>query len=170
MEWTKRMISNGISTYCSDHITIKGLTLDLGDDCVSFKPNSTNIVVEDTICGGSHGVSVGALLNTPVSTISLRTFTSAMSASSIDQIERTRKMAFGSKLGPVGSTDTEKVYNVTYQDIKISNVDSPIVVDTCYSNSESVSTPHSSIQYLHKIILRFEPISRGDDRGLLQEH
>lgn len=76
MEWTKRMISNGISTYCSDHITIKGLTLDVGDDCVSFKPNSTNIVVEDTICGGSHGVSVGALLNTPVSTISLRTFTS----------------------------------------------------------------------------------------------
>lgn len=85
-------------------------------------------------------------------------------------MERTRKMAFGSKLGPVGSTDTEKVYNVTYQDIKISNVDSPIVVDTCHSNSESVSTPHSSIQYLHKIILRFEPISRGDDRGLLQEH
>lgn len=31
------------------------------DDCVSFKPNSTNIVVSNLNCTGSHGISVGSL-------------------------------------------------------------------------------------------------------------
>lgn len=26
-----------------------------GDDCVSFKPNSSNILVENLYCDGSHG-------------------------------------------------------------------------------------------------------------------
>lgn len=30
-------------------------------DCVSFKPNSTNIVVQNLNCTGSHGISVGSL-------------------------------------------------------------------------------------------------------------
>lgn len=30
-------------------------------DCVSFKPNSTNILVESLWCNGSHGISVGSL-------------------------------------------------------------------------------------------------------------
>lgn len=31
------------------------------DDCVSFKPNSTNILVSNLNCTGSHGISVGSL-------------------------------------------------------------------------------------------------------------
>lgn len=30
-------------------------------DCVSFKPNSTNIIVQNLQCNGSHGISVGSL-------------------------------------------------------------------------------------------------------------
>lgn len=30
-------------------------------DCVSFKPNSTNILVQNMWCNGSHGISVGSL-------------------------------------------------------------------------------------------------------------
>ena len=30
-------------------------------DCVSFKPNSTNILVQNLRCTGSHGISVGSL-------------------------------------------------------------------------------------------------------------
>lgn len=30
-------------------------------DCVSFKPNSTNILVQNLHCNGSHGISVGSL-------------------------------------------------------------------------------------------------------------
>lgn len=30
-------------------------------DCVSFKPNSTNVLVQNIDCNGSHGISVGSL-------------------------------------------------------------------------------------------------------------
>jgi hypothetical protein len=30
-------------------------------DCVSFKPNSTDIIVQGLQCTGSHGISVGSL-------------------------------------------------------------------------------------------------------------
>ncbi|KAI9343294.1 pectin lyase fold/virulence factor [Zopfochytrium polystomum] len=47
--------TDGWDTKCS---------LDSGDACLSFKPNSTNIVVQNLVCNGSHGVSVGSLPNT----------------------------------------------------------------------------------------------------------
>lgn len=30
-------------------------------DCVSFKPNSTNMLIQNMWCNGSHGISVGSL-------------------------------------------------------------------------------------------------------------
>lgn len=48
-------------TYRSDNIVIQNSHIDNGDDCVSFKPNSTNIVVQNLICNGSHGISVGSV-------------------------------------------------------------------------------------------------------------
>lgn len=34
---------------------------DISPDCVSFKPNSTEILVQNLHCNGSHGISVGSL-------------------------------------------------------------------------------------------------------------
>lgn len=34
---------------------------DIPPDCVSFKPNSTEILVQNLHCNGSHGISVGSL-------------------------------------------------------------------------------------------------------------
>jgi hypothetical protein len=48
-------------TYRSDNIVIQNSYINNGDDCVSFKPNSTNIVVQNLACNGSHGISVGSL-------------------------------------------------------------------------------------------------------------
>lgn len=31
------------------------------EDCVAFKPNSTNILIQNLVCTGSHGISVGSL-------------------------------------------------------------------------------------------------------------
>jgi galacturan 1,4-alpha-galacturonidase len=48
-------------TYRSDHIIIRNSTVINGDDCVSFKPNTTFTTVENMYCDGSHGISVGSL-------------------------------------------------------------------------------------------------------------
>jgi len=53
--------SDGWDTYRSDRIVIQDSVILNTDDCVSFKPNSTNIVVQNLDCTGSHGISVGSL-------------------------------------------------------------------------------------------------------------
>ncbi|KAF4220040.1 hypothetical protein CNMCM8980_003329 [Aspergillus fumigatiaffinis] len=53
--------SDGWDTYRSDNIVIQNSRIFNSDDCVSFKPNSTNILVQNLYCNGSHGISVGSL-------------------------------------------------------------------------------------------------------------
>ncbi|KAI1170456.1 glycoside hydrolase family 28 protein [Nemania sp. FL0916] len=53
--------TDGWDTYRSSNIVIQNSTIDNYDDCVSFKPNSTNIIVQNLHCNGSHGISVGSL-------------------------------------------------------------------------------------------------------------
>ena len=53
--------TDGWDTYRSDNIVIQNSNINNGDDCVSFKPNSTNIIVQNLVCNGSHGISVGSL-------------------------------------------------------------------------------------------------------------
>lgn len=47
-------------------MVLQNSIIDNGDDCVSFKPNSTNIVVQGLQCNGSHGISVGSLGQYPL--------------------------------------------------------------------------------------------------------
>jgi polygalacturonase len=47
--------------YRSSNVAITNSYIVNGDDCVSFKPNTTNTLVENLYCQGSHGISVGSL-------------------------------------------------------------------------------------------------------------
>lgn len=53
--------TDGWDTYRSSNIVIQNSVINNGDDCVSFKPNSTEILVQNMHCNGSHGISVGSL-------------------------------------------------------------------------------------------------------------
>ena len=53
--------TDGWDTYRSTNIVIQNSVINNGDDCVSFKPNSTEILVQNLHCNGSHGISVGSL-------------------------------------------------------------------------------------------------------------
>ncbi|RYP62299.1 hypothetical protein DL769_007354 [Monosporascus sp. CRB-8-3] len=60
-EGVKIANSDGWDTYRSEHIVIQDSFIINTDDCVSFKPNSTDVVVQNLDCTGSHGISVGSL-------------------------------------------------------------------------------------------------------------
>lgn len=53
--------TDGWDTYRSSNVVIQNSVINNGDDCVSFKPNSTEILVQNLFCNGSHGISVGSL-------------------------------------------------------------------------------------------------------------
>ncbi|KAM5545501.1 hypothetical protein V8D89_000539 [Ganoderma adspersum] len=53
--------TDGFDSYRSDKITLLRWDITCGDDCISFKGNSTNIFVKDAICRGGNGIAFGSV-------------------------------------------------------------------------------------------------------------
>ncbi|CAO2649859.1 Nn.00g011510.m01.CDS01 [Neocucurbitaria sp. VM-36] len=128
--------TDGWDTYRSDNIVIQDSHIDNGDDCVSFKPNSTNIVVQNLWCNGSHGISVGSLgqyvgevdyvKNIYVYNISM---SNASDGARIKVWPGSASALSGDLQGGGGSG---AVSNVTYDGMVLSNVDYAIEITQCY--------------------------------------
>lgn len=137
--------TDGFDTFRSDGIVIKDSIINNGDDCVSFKPNTTNAFVSNLDCTGSHGISVGSLGQYPgqfdivenVTTINVRLSNASNGA-------RIKAWA-----GPnVGSGI---VRNITYINITVNNVDGPVTIDQCYSTSAAACASNPSNTFLQDI-------------------
>ena len=53
--------TDGFDTLYSDNVRITNSYVNSGDDCVSFKPGSTNIYVQNLTCVNTAGIAVGSL-------------------------------------------------------------------------------------------------------------
>lgn len=53
--------TDGFDTIYSDNVRIQNSYIDAGDDCVSFKPGSTNMHVENLTCVNTAGIAIGSL-------------------------------------------------------------------------------------------------------------
>ncbi|CAG5157134.1 uncharacterized protein ALTATR162_LOCUS4926 [Alternaria atra] len=125
--------TDGWDIYRSDNVNILNSNIINGDDCVSFKPNTTNALVENLYCQGSHGISVGSLgqyagVQDIVANVLVKNVTM------VNAENGARIKAFG---GSASATSTKGggngyVKNITFQDFTVSNVDLPIVIDQCY--------------------------------------
>jgi galacturan 1,4-alpha-galacturonidase len=123
-------------TYRSNNIVIQNSNINNGDDCVSFKPNSTNIIVQNLICNGSHGISVGSLgqyvgevdyvQNIYVYNISM---SDASDGARIKVWPGSSAALSGDLQGGGGSG---AVSNITYDTMVLSNVDYAIEITQCY--------------------------------------
>ncbi|KAI0087365.1 pectin lyase-like protein [Irpex rosettiformis] len=126
--------SDGWDIYRSDHVTITDSWINNDDDCVSFKPNSTNIRVSNLWCNGSHGVSVGSLGQYAGET-DIVANVSVYNVSMNNAQNGARIKVFGGNPSPtstVGGGDGF-VKNITWSDYTLENVDNPIIIDQCYS-------------------------------------
>ncbi|WPH01672.1 Exopolygalacturonase X-1 [Acrodontium crateriforme] len=128
--------TDGWDTYRSSNIVIQNSVINNGDDCVSFKPNSTNMLVQNLHCNGSHGISVGSLGQYVgevdiVENILIRDiFMSNASDGARIKVWPGSPAALSGDLQ--GGGGTGRVHNVTYKDITIFNVDYAIEVTQCY--------------------------------------
>jgi len=131
--------TDGWDTYRSSYLTIQNSVINNGDDCVSFKPNSTDILVQNLMCTGSHGISVGSLgqyvgeydivenvyvFNT--------TLTNATDGARIKVWPNSPTALSGDLQGGGGDG---RVNNITYDTMFVNNVDYAIEVDQCYGQS-----------------------------------
>ncbi|KAJ4493720.1 polygalacturonase [Lentinula edodes] len=53
--------TDGVDTFFSNRITFRNWTVVNGDDCISLKANSTNILIQDSVFHGGLGVSIGSI-------------------------------------------------------------------------------------------------------------
>lgn len=123
-------------------------------DCVSFKPNSTEILVQNMHCNGSHGISVGSLGQYPgevdivknvhvynismynasvCSLLPLLTFCpSLMNEQDMARIKVWPGSSAAMSQDLQGGGGLGSVSNITYNHMYIDNVDWAIEVTQCY--------------------------------------
>ncbi|KAH8705626.1 putative extracellular exo-polygalacturonase [Talaromyces proteolyticus] len=131
--------TDGWDTYRSKNIVIQNSVINNGDDCVSFKPNSTNILVQNLHCNGSHGISVGSLgqyegevdivENVLVYNISM------FNASDGARIKVWPGVSSELSSDLQGGGGLGSVKNITYDTIQVDNVDWAIELTQCYGQS-----------------------------------
>ncbi|KAI9346731.1 glycoside hydrolase family 28 protein [Zopfochytrium polystomum] len=120
--------TDGWDTYRSSFVTIQNSKIRNGDDCVSFKPNSTYITVYNLDCTGSHGISVGSLGQYP----GVQDLITNIWAEKINMTTCSNGARIKAWAGKVGYG---KVDNVTFTGFTETNVDHPMIIDQCYSTS-----------------------------------
>ncbi|KAI6859259.1 Exopolygalacturonase [Hortaea werneckii] len=128
--------TDGWDTYRSSNIVIQNSVVNNGDDCVSFKPNSTEVLVQNMYCNGSHGISVGSIGQYPgevdivenlyIYNVSMH---NASNGARIKVWPGSPAALSGDLQGGGGSG---RVRNVTYEDMLIDQVDYAVQITQCY--------------------------------------
>ncbi|KAF3923214.1 Exopolygalacturonase [Dactylellina cionopaga] len=131
--------TDGWDTYRSDNVVIQNSHIDNGDDCVSFKPNSTSMVVQGLFCNGSHGISVGSLgqyykVYDLVEDVYVYNIT-MINASDMARIKVWPGVQSALSVDLQGGGGLGLVNNITYDRMQISNVDYGIELTQCYGQS-----------------------------------
>ncbi|KAI9697165.1 MAG: Exopolygalacturonase X-1 [Bogoriella megaspora] len=131
--------TDGWDTYRSSNIVIQNSTINNGDDCVSFKPNSTGILVQNLHCNGSHGISVGSLgqyVGEKDIVGDVYVYNIAMSNATDGARIKVWPGSPAKLSGDLqGGGGTGSVKNITYDTMSITNVDYAIEVTQCYGQS-----------------------------------
>ncbi|KAJ4305943.1 hypothetical protein N0V90_001476 [Kalmusia sp. IMI 367209] len=154
--------TDGWDIYRSDQIVIENSTITNGDDCVSFKPNSTNVLVQNLRCNGTHGISVGSLGQYPtrvdyVENILVRNI--SMFNSSEGARIKVWPDAYSKKSESLtGGGGRGLVRNVTYDGMFLDNVDYGLTITQCYGQDDEEEC------FKHPVgLLRLSSTPRGID-------
>ncbi|KAK7692025.1 hypothetical protein QCA50_005430 [Cerrena zonata] len=137
--------TDGWDTYRSDNVIIADSNIDNGDDCVSFKPNSTNILVSNLSCNGSHGISVGSLGQYAGEYDIVENVTATNIRMSNAQNGARIKAWAGKNVG------SGIVKNITFEGFVETNVDNPVIIDQCYMTSDSDCAKDPSNTYIQDV-------------------
>ncbi|KAK6950001.1 hypothetical protein Daesc_008324 [Daldinia eschscholtzii] len=163
--------SDGWDTYRSDNVVIQDSFIRNTDDCVSFKPNSTNVVIQNLECIGSHGISIGSIGQYVGQTDiveNLHIYNISMTnASDFARIKVWPGVQTNFQTHLVGGGGSGYVRNVTYDLLHSINNDRAITITQCYgqSNKTLCNEFPVGLQRLKCITYYFGIRSRGANLG-----
>ncbi|KAI1104685.1 glycoside hydrolase family 28 protein [Jackrogersella minutella] len=136
---TKIANSDGWDTYRSDGVVIQDSYIQNTDDCVSFKPNSTNVVIQNLECIGSHGISIGSIGQYPNETDIIENLyiynISMTNASDFARIKVWPGIETNFQTHLAGGGGSGYVRNVTYDLLHSINNDRALTITQCYGQS-----------------------------------
>ncbi|KAG5980439.1 hypothetical protein E4U55_004027 [Claviceps digitariae] len=151
--------TDGWDTFRSQNIVIQSSKIQNGDDCVSFKPNSTDIVVQNLVCDGSHGISVGSLgqyVNEIDIVENIYVYKIVMKNASDGARIKVWPGSFTSFQASLsGGGGSGYVRNVTYDDFYNENNDWAVEVNQCYGTKNlTLCDEHPSNMFLSDITFK----------------
>jgi galacturan 1,4-alpha-galacturonidase len=120
--------TDGFDSLNVDGLTVTNTRVNVGDDCFSPKPNTTNIYVKNLWCNGTHGVSMGSIGQYP----GVKDFISNAWIENVTLLNGQNGARLKAWAGP--NVGYGYIDNITYKDIRIENTDKPVVLDQCYFN------------------------------------
>ncbi|KAG6536942.1 hypothetical protein ZIOFF_002020 [Zingiber officinale] len=127
--------TDGIHLQNSRDVMIHHTNMSCGDDCVSIQTGCTNINIHSVDCGPGHGISIGGLgrdnMKACVSNITVR---------DINVHNTTNGVRIKTWQGGSGS-----VQSVTFSNIRVSEVQTPIVIDQFYCDRSSCKNQTSAV-------------------------
>ncbi|KAM3744093.1 hypothetical protein ACB098_06G026100 [Castanea mollissima] len=136
--------TDGIHIGASSNIEITDSTIATGDDCVSMSPGSININIRNVTCGPGHGISVGSLGGGP-------------NEEDVSGLTVTNCTLIGTQNGLRVKTWAKpyagNVFNLTFEDIIMENVNNPIIIDQQYCPSRKCQKGDSQVQ-IHDVKYR----------------
>ncbi|CAL1711769.1 unnamed protein product [Somion occarium] len=150
--------TDGWDIYRSDNVIIVDSTVNNGDDCVSFKPNSTNVLVSNLSCNGSHGISVGSLGQYAGEYDIVENVTATNIHMSNAQNGARIKAWAGKGVG------SGIVQNITFTGFVETNVDNPVVIDQCYETDDSDCAKYPSNTYIQDVWFEKDVFWQGKGR------
>ncbi|OJJ53329.1 hypothetical protein ASPSYDRAFT_525516 [Aspergillus sydowii CBS 593.65] len=123
--------TDGFDSFNVNGLSVTNTRIDVGDDCFSPKPNTSNIFVQNLWCNNTHGVSMGSIGQYPgVLDIIEHAYIENVTLLNGENGARLKAWA-GEGVG------YGRINNITYKNIHIENTDYPILLDQCYFNIPS---------------------------------
>ncbi|KAG2420527.1 hypothetical protein HFD88_000139 [Aspergillus terreus] len=125
--------TDGFDSYNVKGLSVTNTRVNVGDDCFSPKPNTTDIFVQNLWCNGTHGVSMGSIGQYPgVMDIIEHAYIENVTLLNGQNGARLKAWA-GENVG------YGRINNITYKNIRIENTDKPVVLDQCYFNVDTAT-------------------------------
>uniref|UniRef100_A0A2C9VKX6 Polygalacturonase-like n=1 Tax=Manihot esculenta TaxID=3983 RepID=A0A2C9VKX6_MANES len=115
--------TDGIHVEASTGVTILNSKISTGDDCVSIGPGTSNLWVQNVVCGPGHGISIGSLGKD-------------LQESGVQNVTVTGTTFSGTENGvrikTWGRPSKSFVRSIVFQHLVMNNVQNPIIIDQNY--------------------------------------